>query len=268
MKKSTIIRIMLVCIAFVAFSNGCGKKSIKDYSVKPVPFTNVHVDDDFWLPRMEINNRVTIPFAFKKSEETGRIDNFAVAGGLKEGTFSGIYPFDDTDVYKILEDASYSLSLYHDPELEKYLDDLILKITAAQEDDGYLYTARTINPDPPIQWVEKERWANLRMSHELYNAGHLYEAAVAHFQATGKRTLLEVAIKNADLVESVFGPGKRHGAPGHQVIEIGLAKLYRVTGREKYLKSKQQFTSSNYYLKTSLAAYRGKKHRFLTWRVS
>ena len=247
MKRATIIRIMLVCVALVAFSNGCGKKSIKDYSVKPVPFTNVHVTDQFWLPRMETNHKITIPFAFKKSEETGRIDNFAVAGGLKEGTFSGIYPFDDTDVYKILEGASYSLSLYPDPELEKYLDDLILKIAAAQEDDGYLYTARTINPDPPIQWVEKERWANLRMSHELYNAGHLYEAAVAHFQATGKRTLLEVAIKNADLIDSVFGPGKRHGTPGHQVIEIGLAKLYRVTGREKYLKLAKFFLDERGY---------------------
>jgi len=247
MKNVILIRIMIVCVALIAFSNGCGKKPITDYPVKPVPFTDVHIIDQFWFPRMETNHKITIPFAFKKSEETGRINNFAVAGGLMEGTFSGIYPFDDTDVYKIIEGASYSLSLYPDQELEKYLDDLIAKIAAAQEEDGYLYTARTINPEPPIRWVETERWANLRMSHELYNAGHLYEAAVAHFQATSKRTLLEVAIKNAELVDSVFGPGKRQGTPGHQVIEMGLAKLYRVTGREKYLKLAKFFLDERGY---------------------
>jgi DUF1680 family protein len=231
---------LLKCLALGSLAmiliGSCAVKSKKDYPLKPVPFTEVSIDDGFWTPRMETNRKVSIPYAFGKCEETGRIDNFSVAGGLKEGTFCGIYPFDDTDVYKILEGAAYSLSIHPDPALEKYLDDLIVKIAAAQEEDGYLYTARTINPDPPVRWVEKERWSNLRLSHELYNAGHLYEAAVAHYLSTGKRTLLDVAIKNADLIESVFGPDKKHDTPGHQVIEIGLVKLYRVTGKEKYLK--------------------------------
>ncbi|MCK4824160.1 glycoside hydrolase family 127 protein, partial [bacterium] len=228
--------IWILCLAVLALSYTCVTESQRDYPIKPVPFTDIHIADNFWSPRMETNQKITIPYAFGKCEETGRINNFSVAGGLKEGTFSGIYPFDDSDVYKIIEGASYSLSIHSDPKLEKYLDDLIFKISAAQEEDGYLYTARTINPDPPVRWVEKERWSNLRLGHELYNAGHMYEAAVAHHLATGKRTLLDVAIKNANLVESVFGSDKKQNVPGHQVIEIGLAKLYRVTGDKKYLK--------------------------------
>ncbi|NIO85789.1 MAG: hypothetical protein GTN53_34960 [Candidatus Aminicenantes bacterium] len=209
----------------------------RDYSIKPVPFTRVTVDDHFWKGRLEINQNVTIPYAFKKCEETGRIQNFAVAGGLKKGTFEGKYPFNDSDVYKIMEGAAYSLQVRPDPVLARYLDGLIKKITAAQEADGYLYTARTINPDPPVIWCEGPRWSNLYMGHELYNMGHFYEAAAAHYLATGKRSMLDLAVKNADLLVSVFGPGpgKKRGVPGHQVIEIGLAKLYRITGNKKYL---------------------------------
>ena len=239
--KKDFRTIGILCLAVLALSYTCVTESQRDYPIKPVPFTDVHIADNFWSPRMETNQKITIPYAFGKCEETGRINNFFVAGGLKEGTFSGIYPFDDSDVYKIIEGASYSLSIHSDPKLEKYLDDLIFKISAAQEEDGYLYTARTINPDPPVRWVEKERWSNLRLGHELYNAGHMYEAAVAHHLATGKRTLLDVAIKNANLVESVFGPDKKQDVPGHQVIEIGLAKLYRVTGDKKYLKLSKFF---------------------------
>jgi DUF1680 family protein len=215
----------------------CAQKPQSDYPVKPVPFTDVQFSDDFWLPRMETNRKVTIPYAFEQCKETGRIKNFEIAGGTAEGGFCSAYPFDDSDVYKIIEGPSYSLKVYPDPELEKYLDELIAKIGAAQEDDGYLYTARTIFPEPPkVRWVDtKERWDNMYLGHELYNAGHMYEAAVAHFQATGKRTFLDIAIKNADLIESVFGPGKKTGVPGHQEIEIGLVKLYRVTGEKKYL---------------------------------
>ena len=213
----------------------CAVESQKDYPVKPVPFTEVQLADSFWSPRMEINRRVTIPYDFKKCEETGRIDNFAKAAGLMEGKFEGIR-FNDSDVFKIIEGAAYSLSLHYDAELDKYLDDLIAKIAAAQEDDGYLYTTRTIDPANPAQGAGETRWSNLKDSHELYNVGHMYEAAVAHHRATGKRSFLEVAIKNADLIERVFGPNKKHDAPGHQEIEIGLAKLYRVTGNEKYLK--------------------------------
>ncbi|MDZ7319431.1 MAG: glycoside hydrolase family 127 protein [candidate division KSB1 bacterium] len=217
------------------FLTACANKPQKDYPIHPVPFTDVQITDDFWHPRMETNRIVTIPYDFKKCEETGRIDNFAKAGGLMEGEFVGIR-YNDSDVYKVIEGAAYSLRLHPDTLLEQYLDELIAKIAAAQEDDGYLYTARTINPAKPPRNAGSERWSYMIHSHELYNVGHMYEAAVAYYQATGKKSLLDVAIKNANLIDSVFGPGKKHNPPGHQEIEIGLAKLYRVTGDERYLK--------------------------------
>jgi len=218
-----------------AEQRGAAAKPRKDYPIEPVPFTQVKLTDEFWAPRIETNRTVSIPYSFGKCEETGKIDNFAIAGGLKTGEHKGDFPFDDTDPYKILEGASYSLSVHPDPKLDKYLDDLIVKIAAAQEDDGYLYTCRTNKCERLKNWYGDERWSKLAGSHELYNMGHLYEAAVAHYQATGKRTLLDVAVKNADFLDTVFGPGKNEGWPGHQVIEMGLAKLYRATGNEKYL---------------------------------
>jgi len=219
---------------------GCNDNSLKvkileeDYPISPVPFTQVMIRDNFWQQRLETNRKITLPYTFKMSEKTGRISNFAKAGGLEEGPFEGIF-FNDSDVFKIIEGASYSLQVHPDSDLKKYLDDVIFKITAAQEDDGYLYTNRTIDPDKAADKGGAERWTNLAIYHELYNVGHMYEAAVAHFQATGERTLLDVAIKNADLIDRVFGPGKNMGVPGHQEIEIGLVKLYRVTGNKKYL---------------------------------
>jgi uncharacterized protein len=212
------------------------KSKITDYPISPVPFTNVQLHDNFWLPRILTNTEVTIPIAFQQSEETGRIKNFEIAGGLKKGSFCTKYAFDDSDVFKIIEGASYSLMIKPDPEMEAYLDSLIYKISLAQEDDGYLYTNRTIMGDSALEMAGKSRWENeSEHSHELYNAGHLYEAAVAYFQATGKRTLLDVAIKNANLIDKEFGWGKIEKYPGHQEIEIGLVKLYRITGDKKYL---------------------------------
>jgi uncharacterized protein len=212
-----------------------------DYPIKPVPFTQVHVSDQFWAPRIETNRTVSIPTAFEQCERTGRIENFVRAAevlhgeALKDKHPPG-FPFDDTDPYKVIEGASYALSVHPDPKLEAYVDTLIAKIAAAQEPDGYLYTTRTIDPQHPHEWAGKERWVNEEiLSHELYNAGHLYEAAYAHYEATGKRTLLDVALKNADLLVRTFGPGKRKIYPGHQIVEMGLVKLYRVTGKEEYL---------------------------------
>ena len=210
-----------------------------DYPIQPVPFSQVTVQDAFWRARMDTVMGVTIPHAFKQSEETGRIENFMVAAGLKEGKFQGDAGFNDSDVFKVIEGAAYALSLQPNPQLDAYLDRLIGYIAAAQEEDGYLYTAwttraRESNPSIYCCYIEK-RWDNLRSSHELYNVGHMYEAAAAHYQATGKRTFLDVALKNADLLCETFGFDKLPEYPGHQEIEIGLVKLFRVTGREKYL---------------------------------
>jgi len=213
----------------------------RDYPVKPVPFTAVHVNDGFWAPRIETNRTVTIPFAFQKDEETGRVDNFiraakALRGEPFENHKYPPYPFDDTDVYKVIEGASYTLSVHPDPKLDAYIDGLVEKVAAAQEPDGYLYTARTIDPLHPHPWSGNERWILEGVnSHELYDLGHLYEAAVAHYQATGKRTLLDIALRTANLLDQTFGPGKRAIWPGHQIVEMGLAKLYRVTGDPRYL---------------------------------
>lgn len=212
----------------------------QDYPITPIPFTSVDINDNFWLPRLETNRKITIPYDFEKCEETGRIQNFEVAAGIKEGSFTG-RRYNDSDVFKIMEGAAYSLALFPDPELDEYLDDLIDKIARAQEQDGYLYTARSIDPKNAPTASGNKRWSFLDQSHELYNVGHMYEAAVAHFQSTGKRTFLDVAIKNADLVEKTFGSGKQYGVPGHQEIEIGLVKLYRVTGEEKYLNLAKYF---------------------------
>jgi DUF1680 family protein len=236
MKKTSFLQFFLIILAMAGFGLCCKETSHTDYPFAPVSFKSVKLTDAFWAPRIETNRTVTIPYAFKLCEETGRITNFEIAGGLKQGAFCTKYPFDDSDVYKIIEGAAYSLSVHPDPALEKYVDEVIAKIAKAQEPDGYLYTARTIDPQHlPLDWVGKERWSNEYMSHELYNAGHLYEAAVAYHQATGKRNLLDVALKSADLISSVFGQGKKHVAPGHQEVEIGLVKLYRLTGRKKYL---------------------------------
>lgn len=206
-----------------------------DYPIEPIPFTDIHIADSFWTPRLETNRTITLPYTLRKCEETGRIDNFTKAAGWMAGPHEGIF-FNDSDLFKVMEGAAYVLAEHPDPKLDAYLDDLIAKVAGAQEADGYLYTARTIDPtavNPEREGLE--RWSNLRVNHELYNVGHLYEAAVAHYQATGKRTLLDVALKNADLIDQVFGPTGRRDVPGHQEIELGLVKLYRATGEERYL---------------------------------
>jgi uncharacterized protein len=215
---------------------------LRDYPVKPVPFTSVHFNDQFWAPRIDINRRVTIPFAFHKCEETGRVANLeraadAVRNLPNRDKKLPAYPFDDTDIYKVIEGAAYTLSVQADPKLEAYIDGLIAKIAAAQEADGYLYPARTINPEKPHPWAGSRRWELERQdSHELYEIGHLTEAAVAYYQATGKRALLDVAIKCADLLDRTFGPTKQSIWPGHQITEMALAKLYRESGDARYLK--------------------------------
>lgn len=206
-----------------------------DYPYQGIPFNNVKLNDAFWTPRIETNRTATIPAAFNKCETTGRIQNFVNAAN-HSGKFLTDFTFDDTDIYKIIEGASFSMSVHPDARLDKYVDSLITIVAKAQEPDGYLYTARTINPEKPFGWAGKERWINeSNMSHELYNSGHLFEAAAAHYLATGKRNFLNIALKNADLLVKVFGPGKRNDAPGHEIVEMGLVRLYRITGKKEYL---------------------------------
>src|SRR6516164_5277490 len=230
-------------LAILALSAGLSaqQQPARDYPVKPVPFTAVHFNDVFWAPRIEINRVVTIPFAFQQDEESKRIYNFERAAKVLRGEpledkKAPGFPFDDTDVYKVIEGASYALSVAPDPKLDAYVDSLIAKIAAAQEKDGYLYTTRAIDPEHPHPWAGTKRWELEKVdSHELYDAGHLFEAAAAHYQATGKRNLLDVALKAATLLENTFGPGKAPIWPGHQITEMGLAKLYRVTGHQGYV---------------------------------
>lgn len=217
---------------------GAGKAqgASADYPIAPVPFTAVHLNDEFWLPRIKTTHEVTIPIALKQCYDTGRVDNFLKAAGKMKGEYVGETSFDDTDIYKIIEGASYTLQTTPDATLAAKVDELIGIIAAAQEPDGYLYTARTINPAHPHAWSGPDRWSKeSELSHELYDSGHLFEAAAAHFTATGKRTLLEIALKNADLLCKTFGPGRRKVAPGHQIVEMGLVRLYRITGRTQYL---------------------------------
>jgi uncharacterized protein len=237
-----MLRVLLTAltVALVTLS-ARAQKAAHDYPVQPVPFTAVKLNDIFWAPRIETNRKVTIPAAFQKCEESGRINNFERAAmalrGEEHDKKAPPYPFDDTDLYKVIEGASYVLNVQPDPKLDAYVDGMIAKIAAAQEPDGYIYTTRTIDPVNPHRWAGKERWVNERNdSHELYNLGHLFEAAAAHYQATGKKNFLTIATKAADLLVNTFGPGKRTTWPGHQITEMALVKMYRVTGKEEYLR--------------------------------
>ncbi len=230
-----------ILLSFSLFVTVASWAQNSDYPIRAVPFTKVKLTDQFWLPRLKTNADVTIPASFARCESTGRVKNFVMAAE-HSGKFCTTFPFDDTDIYKTIEGASYSLSLFPDAKLDRYIDSLITIVGRAQEPDGYLYTARTIDSLHPHAWSGSTRWVEERnMSHELYNSGHLYEAAVAHYMATNKKTLLNIALKNADLVCNTFGPGKLRVAPGHEIVEMGLVKLYRVTGKKEYLNAAKFF---------------------------
>lgn len=237
--KITFIFSVMAALFMVSCTGGSGEEKPEQWLNTPV-YGDVMINDGFWSPMIERNRVKTIPYVFRQCELTGRIDNFAVAGGLNKGKHMGAR-YNDSDVFKIIEGACYSLMETSDPELQEYVDSLVLLIAAAQEDDGYLYTTRTIDPAKMAPGAGSERWIDERVSHELYNVGHMYEAAVAHHQATGSRTFLDVALKNAELIYREFGWGKREIAPGHQEIEIGLIKLYRLTGDNRWLELAQFF---------------------------
>ena len=208
------------------------------YPISPVQFTSVKVTDNFWGQRLKASREVTIPLAFSKCEETGRYENFVKAANPSEEYQVKGYSFDDTDVYKTIEGASYVLQTYPDKKLEAYIDSVLAIVAAAQEPDGYLYTARTMNPKHPHKWAGEHRWEKVEeLSHEFYNLGHMVEGAVAHYRATGKRNFLDIAIRYADCVcrEVGDGQGQVIRVPGHQIAEMALCKLYLVTGDRKYL---------------------------------
>jgi len=195
--------------------------------LKPVPIESVKLKDDFWAPRVKTLVKVTLPTQYELLEETGRLDNFRRAAGKVRTDFKGFF-FNDSDVYKWVEAASYVLAFNRDSRIEKMVNSVIEEISDAQDDDGYLNTYFVFER-------KAERWTNLRDMHELYCAGHLIQAAIAHHRATGERMFLDVAVKFARHITGVFGPGKMLGVPGHPEIEMALVELYRVTHLEAFL---------------------------------
>ena len=240
--------------AILIMGTASAKTKAPGYPIDGIPFTQVRVAaDSFWGERIRQSREVTIPLAFSKCEETDRYTNFEHAAAKMAETARGDnssnyrptqFPFDDTDVYKTIEGASYLLQTYPDKKLEAYIDSVLDIVAAAQEPDGYLYTARTMNPAHPHDWSGPTRWsAEESGSHELYNLGHMVEGAIAHYQATGSRKFLDIAIRYADCVcrEIGYGPGQKVIVPGHQIAEMALAKLYLVTGDRKYLDEAKLF---------------------------
>ncbi len=218
-----------------------------DYPVRPVPFTAVRITGGVLHARQATNAAVTLPFALAQCESSRRLENFDLAAETLRRRAAGEtsfqnrpptqFPFDDSDVFKAVEGAACCLSVQPDPAIAARADSFIRRIAAAQEPDGYLYTWRTMHPDQPVhEWIHPERWLkDPQLSHELYNLGHLYEAGLAHFQATGSRALLDICLKSAELLHREFGDGEPRIAPGHQVIEMGLAKLFRQTGDPRWI---------------------------------
>jgi len=239
------------------------------YPITPVPFTSVKVESNsFWGQRLEASRVVTIPLAFSKCESEGRYTNFSnAAEHMKDPSkvfkVNGVgYSFDDTDPYKTIEGASYILQTYPDKELKSYIDSVLDVIASAQEPDGYLYTARTQNPGDPHHWAGDTRWSKVEdLSHEFYNLGHMVEGAVAHYQATGSRKFLDIAIRYADCVIREVGdkPGQACVVPGHQIAEMALCRLYLVTGDRKYLDQAKFFL--DYRGKTTIKTEYSQSHK-------
>jgi len=190
---------------------------------------SVRLNDSFWEPRMALNRTKTLFGQYEQIEKTGRLDNFRRASGKRpELDFQGIY-FNDSDVYKWLEGAVWSLGTHPDPELRNVAKTATTEIAAAQQPNGYLNTYFVLDK-------EGERWSNLKDKHEMYCAGHFIQAAVASVRATGDDTLLKIAVRLADHILDTFGPDKRAGACGHQEIEMAMVELSRATGDERYLR--------------------------------
>jgi len=205
--------------------------------LRAIPFTDIKITDRFWAPRQETNRIASIPINFENLEKAGNLQNFRLAARRATNGYQGPL-FMDSDAYKALEAAAYSLATHPDPALEKKLEEIIATLAAAQLPDGYLNSFFQVKRPG-------KRWTNLQDAHELYCAGHLIEAAVAHFQTTGRRTFLNVACKLADHIDSVFGPPpKRLGYPGHPELELALIKLWRATGERRYFELSRFFVEN------------------------
>ena len=206
--------------------------------LKPVPLDAVRLTDSFWAPKRKVLREVTLPGQYALCESTGRIDNFRRAAGKIDKEFQGIY-YNDSDVYKWLEAASWVLAEDSDPGLEHMVNTVIQEIGDAQDDNGYINTHFSVDK-------VDERWTNLKDLHELYCGGHLIQAGIAHYRATGSDRLLNIGKRFADLVYDTFGSDNDQlpGVPGHEEIELALVELSRVTGEEKYLELAQYFLNS------------------------
>lgn len=208
---------------------------VPNRSFHPVSYLKVKINDSFWSSHLKVNRESTIPYEYEQCKKTGRIDVLHLDQNAKQ---LNPHIFWDSDIAKWIEAASYSLSQYDDPKVKVRMDEVIDLITEAQQPDGYINSYYTL-------MSPEERWTDLEGGHELYCAGHMIEAAVAHFEATGKKTLLEVVCRYADYIDSVFGkePGKKRGYPGHEEIELALVKLYHVTSEERYLRLSEYFVN-------------------------
>ena len=266
MKRFISAVLLSAAVAMPTMAQKNAKTLSNGYPFTQVPFTSVKISQNtFWGARLKAAREVTVPLAFSKCESEHRYKNFEMAAytlqhpnhpGLntKEWDVSKFmgFSFDDTDVYKTIEGASYILQTYPDKKLKAYIDSVLDVVGAAQEPDGYLYTARTINPKHPHGWSGNKRWVKDEdLSHELYNLGHMVDAACAHYQATGSTKFLNIAKRYADCVVKEVGPkpGQATIVPGHQIAEMALARLYTLTGEKKYLDEAKY-----------LLDYRGKTH--------
>ncbi len=245
--KKKVVSLVVFCAALTLPSVAQQPLS-NGYPYAQVPFTSVKIaPNTFWGDRLDAARKVTIPLAFSKCESEGRYENFVKAAHPSDtydvSSFMN-YSFDDTDVYKTIEGASYILQTYPDEKLQSYIDSVLTIVGAAQEKDGYLYTARTINPKNPHEWAGSKRWEKVEeLSHELYNLGHMVDAACAHYQATGSTKFLDIAKRYADCVIREVGPNKDQATvvPGHQIAEMALARLYLLTGDKRYLDEAKYF---------------------------
>jgi len=226
--------LLAVCIMFTSCTGpepGSGEEPVTGHvefhkhMVEKVSFQDVTITDHFWRPKIEINRVAGIRHALQQASQS--IEYFDIAAGKSDAEHKGNLAT-DSDVYKIIQGAAYALYHTRDPELEAIIDSVIDRIVAAQQPDGYLFT----------YWIVydlSQRWTDLERKHELYCAGHMFEAAAAYYEVTGKRKFLDAAMRYANHIDSIFGPEKRLDVPGHQEIELALYKLYEVTGEKRYL---------------------------------